>query len=104
MLSQIGDAGQQQLYRVIDHPQGLVAVAAQESTDLAGAVVELELLQGATMPARYNRPEPKTNTLAEIWDNAELNAVRKSHVSGLLETVAVCAKCTFRDTFKWEKL
>lgn len=63
-----------------------------------------ELMKGAKMPQRYNTPKQAVSTLSDIWDSTELNKVRKSHIEGNLNSIPACEKCTFRDTFKWEKL
>ena len=62
------------------------------------------LLREAKMPTRYNAPEHRVSTLSEIWDGVEVNRVRRMHIEGKINELAVCRKCTFRDTFLWEKL
>jgi len=56
------------------------------------------------MPSRYTNPEKKVRSLADIWNGREINAVRELHVNGKLETVPVCKKCTFVDTYSWKKI
>jgi MoaA/NifB/PqqE/SkfB family radical SAM enzyme len=63
-----------------------------------------ELLTQVQMPIRYNQPEHRVSTLAEIWSGPEVNKVRQMHIEGRINEVEVCRKCTFRDTFRWEKL
>ena len=63
-----------------------------------------ELLQNVKMPKRYNHPKPRVSTLPEIWDGLEMNKVRRMHVEGKIDDIPACRKCTFRDTFRWEKL
>jgi MoaA/NifB/PqqE/SkfB family radical SAM enzyme len=62
------------------------------------------LLANIEMPDRYNKPDPKVSTLSEIWDSPELNQVRRMHIEGQVNKVSACQKCTFLDTYKWEKL
>jgi hypothetical protein len=62
------------------------------------------LLREVKMPTRYNAPEHRVSTLSEIWDGVEVNRVRRMHIEGKINELAVCRKCTFRDTFLWEKL
>ena len=63
-----------------------------------------ELLAAVQLPQRYNQPERRVSTLAEIWDSAELNAVRSLHLQNRVNEIPACKKCTFRDTFRWEEL
>lgn len=63
-----------------------------------------ELLNKVKMPKRYHQPEPRVNTLAEIWNSPAHNRVRRMHIEGQINDIAVCRKCTFLDTFRWEKL
>ena len=63
-----------------------------------------ELLNNIEMPQRYKNPQPNVSTLAEIWDSPELNEVRQMHIQGRLNDIPACQKCTFLDTFRWEKL
>jgi len=62
------------------------------------------LLAHVEMPDRYNKPEAQVSTLSQIWDSPELNRVRRMHIENQVNKVSACQKCTFLDTYKWEKL
>ena len=62
------------------------------------------LLAQVEMPERYNKPDAQVSTLSQIWDSPELNQVRRTHIEGQVNKVSACKKCTFLDTYKWEKL
>lgn len=96
-----------------EHPVGYVDAAGFQGGRKDYADVQekidagtrgFELMRTAKLPQAYHRPAEKVGTLAEIWNSPDLNAVRRTHIEGLLDTIPACAKCTFRDTFKWEKL
>ena len=63
-----------------------------------------QLLNNVEMPQRYAKTETRVTTLSEIWDSEALNNVRRTHISGKLNQIPACKKCTFMDTFSWEKL
>jgi MoaA/NifB/PqqE/SkfB family radical SAM enzyme len=63
-----------------------------------------ELLNNVVMPERYANTETKVTTLQEIWDSPALNEVRRKHIEGKVNSIAACKKCTFLDTFSWDKL
>ena len=61
-------------------------------------------LMELTMPMRYTKPKQLVRTLDEIWNSQEINSVRELHVRGKLESIPVCNKCTFKDTYAWKKV
>jgi MoaA/NifB/PqqE/SkfB family radical SAM enzyme len=63
-----------------------------------------QLLNNVEMPERYANTETKVTTLQEIWDSPALNEVRRKHIEGKVNSIAACKKCTFLDTFSWDKL
>ena len=62
-----------------------------------------ELLENAKEPKKYNVPEKKVSTLSEIWRGESINKVRSVHKFGDIDSLMVCKKCSFKDTFKWKK-
>jgi molybdenum cofactor biosynthesis enzyme MoaA len=63
-----------------------------------------ELLQLAKKPTIFNSPEKKISEIKSIWKGKELNRVRNLHREKKLNEVNVCKKCTFKDTYEWEKI
>ena len=63
-----------------------------------------ELLKKAKTPSNYNTPPEELSTLDEIWRGKELFKVRKCHYQKTVDDLEVCKKCTFRDTYDWEKV
>lgn len=63
-----------------------------------------EMMAGAVMPEKLNKPEPVVRTLQEIWHGSDITHVRRKHVSGEGETVSACRRCTFRETYAWQPL
>ncbi|MFA6091811.1 MAG: radical SAM/SPASM domain-containing protein [Elusimicrobiota bacterium] len=96
-----------------EHPLGWLDEAAARAGNrdyddvrrkIASHAKGFEGMIAARMPDRYNRPEPKAATLAELWDGPEINRVRREHIQGRVGNVPVCKRCTFRDTFQWKPL
>jgi MoaA/NifB/PqqE/SkfB family radical SAM enzyme len=54
------------------------------------------------MPSRRIKTAQEVKTLKEIWDGAPLRAVRERHVNGLVESIEICKKCTFVETYRWK--
>ena len=52
----------------------------------------------------FNKPEQVVSSIKEIWHNAHINKVRKKHVEGKIEDVEICKNCSFKDTYKWERI
>lgn len=52
----------------------------------------------------FNKPEQVVCSIKEIWHNAHINTVRKKHVEGKIEDVEICKNCSFKDTYKWERI
>ena len=61
-------------------------------------------LMDLTMPKRYTNPKKIVRTLREIWDGREIASVRERHVRGKLESIPICKKCTFKDTYAWKQI
>ena len=76
--------------------------------DLANQIKQnkkgFELLKKAKKPSNYNTPPEELSTLDEIWRGKELFKVRKCHYQKTVDDLEVCKKCTFRDTYDWEKV
>jgi MoaA/NifB/PqqE/SkfB family radical SAM enzyme len=96
-----------------EHPVGYVSAMAYENgmQDYAAVVDSakrgtkgFKLLSSVVMPHRYVFPEGKTQTLAEIWDGAVLNAVREAHVGGRIDEVPICRKCPLKETYNWQNV
>lgn len=51
----------------------------------------------------YSKPLNKACSLDKIWNNKEINNVRKLHINNSIEDLEICKKCTFKDTYKWIK-
>ena len=60
-----------------------------------------ELLKNAKYPKNYNEPEKKKETLNEIWFGKEMNKIRNVHKKKDLNSIAICKKCDFTDTYSW---
>ena len=56
------------------------------------------------MPKKNNVPEHKTQNLENIWHGKDINNVRKAHIKGNVESINVCKKCPFKETYKWKKI
>ena len=56
------------------------------------------------MPKKNNVPENMTQNLESIWHGKNINNVRKAHVEGKVESINVCKKCPFKETYKWKKI
>lgn len=56
------------------------------------------------MPYKFNVPEKKVSSLAEIWYGHEIDKVRKKQNENNLEGIKICSKCPFKETYKWEKI
>jgi len=63
-----------------------------------------ELLADLQMPKRYSDPPKRIQTLKEIWDGEILNRVRQAHIERRLEDIAICKRCPFKETYRWEKV
>jgi hypothetical protein len=96
-----------------EHPVGFLAESGWALGDKDYRSVRERIESGAKgfsgmrcarMPRRSHEPARRVGTLREIWDGPDINAVRRAHVEGRLSSIAACAACTFRDTFRWEKI
>lgn len=44
------------------------------------------------------------NTLEKIWKSDMLNNIRQIHLNRQLETIDLCKKCTYKESFDWGKM
>ena len=58
----------------------------------------------AIMPQRNIKIPKVVKSLREIWDGDELNAIRELHVKGKVNSVDICRKCTFKETYSWKPI
>ncbi len=63
-----------------------------------------ELMREARKPKSFNSPEKKVSEVKDIWRGEELNKIRDHHKEDKVNQIDVCKKCTFKDTYNWEKL
>jgi MoaA/NifB/PqqE/SkfB family radical SAM enzyme len=63
-----------------------------------------ELLKNAKRPKIYNQPPNYVQSLEEIWKGEELNKVRNFHKNDEVDSVEICKKCSFKDTYVWKKI
>ncbi len=63
-----------------------------------------EFLQNVQMPNRYSKPPKQVQTLKEIWDGGPLNGVRRAHIGGYMDKMAICKQCPFKETYTWQQL
>jgi MoaA/NifB/PqqE/SkfB family radical SAM enzyme len=61
-------------------------------------------LKSITIPVQYNHPPSVVSSLSEIWVGPEIDAVRSAHVEGRGGDIAICKKCPFKETYRWEKV
>lgn len=52
----------------------------------------------------FNKPEQIVSSIKDIWHNVHINKVRKKHIDGKIEDVEICKNCSFKDTYKWERI
>ena len=60
-----------------------------------------ELLKNAKYPKNYNEPKKRVETLNNIWTGEEINKIRNLHKKKDLNSIDVCKKCDFTDTYSW---
>jgi len=63
-----------------------------------------ELLKNAKYPSNFNEPSKKVETLNEIWTGKEINKIRNLHKQKDLDSIAICKKCDFTDTYSWVEI
>lgn len=61
-------------------------------------------MEKVAMPERFNQPASVVESLSDIWYGAEIDAVRRAHVADRVESVEICKKCPFKETYRWEKV
>lgn len=61
-------------------------------------------MEKVAQPTCFNQPPQVVQSLSDIWFGAEIDAVRRAHVEGHVEQVAICRKCPFKETYQWEKV
>ena len=59
------------------------------------------LMKNVVMPPKFNQPKKNIQTLKDIWTGKEMERVRKAHGAGKVESIKICEKCTFKDTYSW---
>jgi len=60
------------------------------------------LMPNVVMPPKFNQPEKVVQTLKEIWTGSEMERVRRAHGNDKLESINICKKCSFKDTYNWQ--
>jgi MoaA/NifB/PqqE/SkfB family radical SAM enzyme len=60
-------------------------------------------MMNLSMPQKFNYPEKKVESIKEIWLGKEINKVRNAHKKNKIETVEICKKCPFKETYDWQK-
>jgi MoaA/NifB/PqqE/SkfB family radical SAM enzyme len=97
----------------VEHPVGYVDEEAytRGDEDYADVIEKVkkrakgfELLSQVVMPKRYNEPLKEVKTLREIWHGEDINQVRELQVEGRAGEIAVCGKCPFKETYKWQEV
>jgi len=59
------------------------------------------LMPNVVMPPKFNRPKKVVETIKEIWTGAEIESVRRAHGKNKVNSVKICEKCSFKDTYNW---
>ena len=95
------------------HPVGYLDERALEVGESEAEAVLAKARDGAAgftlmpklaKPSVHNRPDPVTRSLKEIWTGSDIDNVRRCHVDNRAGELAVCSKCQFKETYRWEKL
>ncbi len=73
-------------------------------SEIDEAKAGFEGLQGAAISGYTNFPEETVKTLKEIWQDSEIEHVRRCQMEGNANAVEVCRSCTFKDTYAWQKV
>lgn len=91
------------------HPVGYVSDLSFEDTDfefsrviaqMKSGKAGFELMKDIKMPPKFNQPEKIVQTLRDIWAGNEIAHVRQAQLSDV-NSVRICSKCSFKDTYKW---
>ena len=95
----------------MSHPVGYVSdrgfsTGDRDYTDVLEAISSGKkgyagVMERVQMPKRYAKPSNVVNSLEEIWYGNGIDKVREAHVTGRLESLAVCKGCPFKDTYEW---
>jgi MoaA/NifB/PqqE/SkfB family radical SAM enzyme len=94
------------------HPVGYVDKASFKDPDADKRLVmkhiqsgrkgfELKLMGRVEMPPKFNQPEQRVDSLKQVWSGEEIALVRRRHIEGKVDEVAICKGCTFKDTYSW---
>jgi len=62
------------------------------------------LLKNAKYPKNYNEPKKRVETLNKIWNGEEINKIRNLHKKKDLNSINICKKCDFTDTYSWTEI
>jgi len=63
-----------------------------------------DMLGPLSVPVASYEAEHRVSDLASLWQSPHLQEIRELHVTGRMEEIAVCRRCTFRDTYLWEEI
>ena len=61
-------------------------------------------MDGVRLPNNYSNPEKKVGTIKNIWEGRDIQKVRDNHILNKIESIEVCKKCPFKETYNWKKL
>jgi MoaA/NifB/PqqE/SkfB family radical SAM enzyme len=94
------------------HTVGYVAPAFEAATkDFEAVKARVDkghsaftMMGNATIKKLEHDPEHEVSSLFEVWRGQAIGDVRRCHVEGKANDVAVCEKCTFKDTYDWRPI
>ena len=94
------------------HPVGYVSDLSfmNEDKDLEDVMKKSKVqkkgfeMMNLSMPQKFNRPLKKVETIKEIWFGSEINKVRNAHINNNVESIKICKKCPFKETYSWKKV
>jgi MoaA/NifB/PqqE/SkfB family radical SAM enzyme len=93
------------------HPVGYVSDLSfmNEDKDLEDVMQKSKVqkkgfeMMNLSMPQKFNRPLKKVESIKEIWFGSEINKVRNAHINNNVESIKICKKCPFKETYDWQK-